>query len=135
LIIVCDTNVLVSALVFPGGIPDKIVRSVFTRRFQHATSPDILTEFRRVLQKLKIDKKKTESLVSLIAESSQLVYPTMRLSLIKEDETDNRILECAITAKAKFLITGDKKHLQSIKTYKNITLVSPKEFSTRVGLI
>ena len=136
MIIVCDTNVLISALIFPGGIPDKIVRSFFSGRFQNATSPDILTELRRNLQRiLDVDKKQTESLVSLIVQSSHLVYPTERLTVVKDDDTDNRIIECAVTAKAEFIITGDKKHLLPIKVYEGIAILSPREFATKLGVI
>lgn len=136
MIIVCDTNVLVSALAFPGGVPDKILRAVFSGRLEHATSPDILTELRKVLKKvLGVEDKTIESLVKFVAESSRLVYPTERLHIIKEDESDNRILECAVTAKADFLITGDKKHLLPIKKYHGTAIVSPRDFFLLAGLL
>ncbi len=136
MIIVCDTNVLVSAILFPGGLPDKIVRGIFSGRFQHATSPDILTELKRVLgSKLGMGEDITKPFRELLVKNSRVVYPTERLSVVKEDETDNRILECAATADAQFLITGDQKHLLPLKNFQNIKIVSPREFVTMTEII
>jgi uncharacterized protein len=135
-IIVCDTNVLISAFLFPGGIPDKIIRAVFAKRLIHATSPDILTEFKRLLKdKFQLDEKKCASVLSLVQENSQLVYPTERLSVIIEDPPDNRILECAVTAKANFLITGDKKHLLPLKQYQEMMILAPRQFAEKISLL
>jgi len=44
------------------------------------------------------------------------------------DVDDHRILECAVAARADYLITGDKRHLQSLKHFRGIQIVSPREF-------
>lgn len=134
--IVCDTNVLVSGLVFPGGVPDKIIRAIFSGRFVHATSPDILTELRRILEgKIKLPKNSTDRLLHLISQSSHMVYPAERLSIVKTDEADNRILECAVTAQAKYLITGDHRHLIPLKSIQGILILSPREFIESIGIL
>lgn len=136
MILVCDTNVLVSGLAFPGGIPDKLVRAILSGRFVHATSPDILTELRRILEtKLAFAKDRTERALYLISDASVLVYPIERLSVITADEPDNRILECAVAAKASHLITGDKHHLLPLKVFQDITILSPSDFAGAVGLV
>ena len=45
--------------------------------------------------------------------------------------SDNKVIECAVEAKASFVVSGDK-HLLEIKKYKGIKIVSPKEFLLRV---
>ena len=62
--------------------------------------------------------------------SSTLVKPTISLSVVHEDPTDNKILECAETAKADFVITGDK-HLLNLKKWKSTEIVTPSEFIVR----
>ncbi|MBI4374683.1 MAG: putative toxin-antitoxin system toxin component, PIN family [Deltaproteobacteria bacterium] len=110
--IVLDTNVIISGFLFPGGAPDKIVRAVLAGTFQNATSPDLLTELKRVLKKkFHLPEAKLGSMVNLIAEASEIVYPLERLDVIKSDLSDNRVLECAETAKAAIIVTGDTKHL------------------------
>jgi predicted nucleic acid-binding protein len=34
----------------------------------------------------------------------------------------------ALAVEANFLVTGDKKHLQVLKTFRDIPIVSPREF-------
>lgn len=131
--VVLDTNVLISGLLFPGGPPDKIVRAVLTGRIQNATSPDLLTELKRVLKKkFALSDEKLETLVHLISDQSDLVYPLERLSAIKSDEADNRVLECAETAHADFIVTGDTKHLLSLKKFKGIAILSPADFIQKI---
>lgn len=50
------------------------------------------------------------------------------LFIVKNDPSDNKILECAITAEADYIVTGDKNHLLPLKRYKNTKIVSPSEF-------
>lgn len=134
--IICDTNVLVSALAFPGGIPDKILKSIFSGRVRHATTPDILTELKRVLlEKIALEEKDAERSVTLIVRNSQLVYPRERLSVIKSDESDNRLLEAVEASSASYLVTGDKKHLLPLKNYKSCLILSPRDFAAKVGLV
>jgi len=134
--IVCDTNVLLSALLFPGGPSDKILRGILSGRLEHATSPDILTEVRRVLEKkFGLEKGKAEEAVQLLVRASRLVYPTERLSVVREDEPDNRILECAITAKASHLVTGDKKHLLPLRSFQGIEIITPRGFCEISGIV
>jgi predicted nucleic acid-binding protein len=56
------------------------------------------------------------------------IHPTLHLSGVVRDVDDHRILECAVAARADYLITGDKRHLQSLKHFRGIQIVSPREF-------
>jgi predicted nucleic acid-binding protein len=49
-----------------------------------------------------------------------------RLHLLS-DEPDNRIIECAIEAKADYIVTGDK-HLLTLKKSQNITILRLSDF-------
>lgn len=127
--IVCDTNVLISALLFPGGAPDRVFQRIMAGRLQHATSPDILTELAGVLdRKFSHLADQVPAVVQLVRDVSELVYPALRLKVVADDPTDNRILECAVTAQAQFLVTDDRKHLLPLKTYEGIQIVSPRDF-------
>ena len=67
------------------------------------------------------------------AEFARLVHPQETVQLITEDEPDNRILECAIEAKAEVVITGDE-HLRRLKTFRGIPILSPGEFLEEYGM-
>ena len=136
MLLVFDTNVILSAFLFPGSKPDKILRSLITHRFQHATSPDILTEIRKVLEKkFKKSDSETTELVNFIANISKMIYPVERLEVIKKDPSDNRILECAVRAKANAIISGDKKHILPLKEFQGIKIISPADFVIMAGII
>jgi len=136
MILVCDSNVLISAFLFPGGQPDKILRAILSGNFRHATSPDILTELRRVfLKKFDLAPTEIEAIVTLLVRTGELVYPTKRIDVIKTDPADNRILECAEEARADAIISGDKKHLLKLRKFQSIPILSPSEFVVRAGLL
>jgi predicted nucleic acid-binding protein len=48
--------------------------------------------------------------------------------VIKENDDDNRILECAIEGRVQYLISGDRKHLLPLKEYQGAKILSPAEF-------
>jgi hypothetical protein len=53
--------------------------------------------------------------------------PKEKIAIIRDDPADNKVLECAIAAGAKFIITGDK-HLLKLKKFKGISIITAKEF-------
>lgn len=127
--IVCDTNVLISALIFPGSKPDKIIQKIAVQKFIHMTSPDILGELKRILKvKFKSTEAEAENSVQFISDISTMIYPIERVDFIKNDPDDNKILECAETGKANQIVSGDKKHLLPIERYKQIEMIAPAEF-------
>ena len=126
MIIVCDTNVLISALLFPGGPPDEILKLVREGYAKLAISMEICAELKGVLrEKFEIPGKDAQEIIKSIREISFLVQPKEKISLIKEDPPDNRILECAVAADADYIISGDLKHLQPLKEFRGIPILSP----------
>lgn len=51
-------------------------------------------------------------------ETAILVVPYQTISVIRKDEEDNRILECALEGKAHYIGSEDKCHLLSLKNIK-----------------
>jgi len=131
--VVIDTNVIISALNF-GGKPDKILQLANEGKFKFFISPFILEEVSSVLIKqFNWSEIKVKSAIEMIKEISTIGQPTKKLSVIKEKDSDNRILECAIAAKAHFLITGDTKHILPLKTINGIIILNPSEFLSKVA--
>lgn len=62
-----------------------------------------------------------------ISKNSTIVNPNIKLKVIDEDTEDNKILECALTAKADVIITGDK-HLLKIGKFRKTRIVTPRAF-------
>lgn len=128
--VVLDTNVIVSALHFPDRRLARILTLVQTGQIELAISPFILDELEGVLVR-KFDWSRNRALEAKILMKSMalaVVDPAESLSVVKECEADNRVLECAVTARANFLVTGDKEHLLSLETFQDVRIVSPAEF-------
>ena len=134
MIIVCDTNVLISAAHFPGSPPDEIIQLVREGFMELALSPEILTEFKRILKgKFGTPKDEIKQITENIKAIATIVKPTKRINLITQDPTENKILECSLKAKADYIISGDTKHLQPIKEFQGISILSPAKFLAAIS--
>jgi len=128
---VFDTNVYVSAAAFGGKLEILFRLSWGSRRqFKLYTSNEILKEIVRVLASVKFQFTREEiaDAVASIIEAADVVEPKTKISVVS-DEPDNRILECAVKAKANFIVSGDK-HLLDLGEYKNIQILKPAQFLT-----
>lgn len=126
--VVIDTNVLVSGLTFPGR-PREVLDLVWKGDLEAYISPFILMELERTLAKdFGWEKGQIDFVLVKIASRTILIHPEIRLSVVKGKDDDNRILECAVEAKASYLISGDKKHLLPLKQYQGIRILPPAEF-------
>ena len=125
--IVLDTNIFVSALVFPGGRADEALRRVVEGRAHLILSKAIINELLEVLsRKFERDKEALSRIAVFLSEIGEMVHPYRKLAVL-EDEPDNRILECAISGKAELIVTGDRAMLNLVK-YNGIKIVSLKEY-------
>jgi len=79
--------------------------------------------------KLKFKEEQKTEFRSLISDNATFVQPTISLEVIKEDPSDNIVLECAVAPKANFIVTGDE-HLLALREYKGTRIVSPSSFMT-----
>ena len=129
--VVLDTNVLISSLLKPKSKARDIYRLVLRGEIELYTSVDLISELSRVLEypKFKFEKLQKEVfLKNLMKVATVLVDPKLRVNVIKEDPPDNKLLECAVEAKADYLISGDNEHLLPLRNFQGIKIISPSEF-------
>lgn len=127
--VVLDTNVCLSALL-RGGKPEIILRFSHNpyNLFELYTSLAILQELDRVLrEKFLWSPRDAEKETRRISDWVDVVRTTKSISAIPGDESDNRILECAVKVKADFIVSGDS-HLLDLKEYKGIKIMRPAQF-------
>lgn len=125
--VVPDTNVFISALLF-GGTPAEIIELGREKKIQILSSSAILLELAKILQaKFRFQRKMILNVVAEINRFSEIVYPKQKLNVIEKDRADNKILECALEGKAKFIISGDS-HILELKNFRGISILSPSEF-------
>ena len=133
--VVLDTNVLISGLCF-GGRPAQVLERALTGRIKLFTSAVLIAEFKAVM-----DAKfpgRQAAVLDTLNELSQLweVIPDSALPSLRHvtaDPTDDRVLECAVAARADFILSGDK-HLLNLKSFGKIPILAPGDFLDGIGL-
>jgi uncharacterized protein len=124
---VFDTNILVSALVLPGGSAEKAVARIIDGRDLLLFSKEILDELLGVLaKKFGRDREELARVAVFIDELGERVRPRARVSVLP-DEADNRILECAVAGHAEAIVTGDRGILK-LESYEKISIMSLRAY-------
>ena len=127
-----DTNVLVSGT-FWNGNSFRILDGIDKKRFENVISKDIIVEYNEAVNSDEItDKVKNKGLVvnkvvHKVIQNSNVVVPTKKVDVIKDDPDDNRILECAKEGKVDYIVTQDK-HLLRLREFEEIPIITPEEF-------
>ena len=131
--IVCDTNVLVSATL-SDGTPRKLLRLIACGDVENSISLEILAEAKNVLVRPKFgfSPEQVTQAIDVFSVISLLVTPVERVSVVKDDPDDDRILEAALAARADIIVSGDK-HLLNLKTWNGIEILSPVGFLERIS--
>ncbi|MBU2504928.1 MAG: putative toxin-antitoxin system toxin component, PIN family [Candidatus Omnitrophica bacterium] len=135
--VVLDSNILISSL-----LPSKLVpirEALKLAKFTLVSSPPIFNELLEVVNRPKIasiiDPEAKSRLIELIRENALFVSPPKSSTIIiNEDRSDDHFLHAAKTAKANFIVSGDK-HLTELKSYAEIPIISAKEFLAKLSLL
>ncbi len=123
-----DTNVFVSGLTFKGK-PREVLDLIWRGDIEACISSFIFKELEETLKKdFSWDRDQIKHTIEKIKAETFLIQPKNKVSVIKENDDDNRILECAIEGRVQFLISGDRKHLLPLEEYQGIKILSPAEF-------
>jgi putative PIN family toxin of toxin-antitoxin system len=132
MIIVLDTNVIISALLSPSGPSAEIINHWEADQFEVVTSSPLLSELERALQYPRVKKylkrssDEVAAFIKRLKRVATVVRPQLTLEVIQEDPVDNRVLECAVAGGASYIVTGND-HLVKIKKYKEIVILKPAE--------
>lgn len=130
--VVADTNVYVSAIVF-GGTCEAILALARVGVIELFSCPAIRRELTSVLRgRFGWTVSQVREALAEVDALARRVRPGHRLSGIVGHDPDHRILECAVTARADFLMTGDRRHLQPLGVFRGVTIVSPRGFLDRL---
>jgi putative PIN family toxin of toxin-antitoxin system len=126
--VVADTNVLVSALIFPGGAPEAFYRLALEGRIELVTSRPLLAELGRVLvEKFGWEADRAEEAVRQMIRLAEIVDPRETVSVIAADPADNRVLEAAAEGRADAIVSGDQ-HLLNLGEWQGIRIEPPAAF-------
>ncbi len=125
---VIDTNVFVSS--FFGGNPRKVIDLWKTGDLTLCLSAPIVDEYTTVLRRLGLEgEDELGELLNLFARGTHILFAakTPEITVVRDDQADDKFIECAVALKAEIIITGDRA-LRDVGNYMGIRILSPREF-------
>jgi putative PIN family toxin of toxin-antitoxin system len=128
MIIVLDTNVIVSGILKPYSKAAAILHLVADGTLQLACDLRLLSEYRHVLGRSKFGFAK-ETIEAFLdqAEQEGVLVSVKPLGFRLPDPDDEPFLEVALSGGAKAIVTGNKRHFPR-KDYEGVKILSPAEF-------
>ncbi len=125
--IVIDTNIVVSAALKPHGLQRTVILLAITKPARLYVSAAICSEYRAVLSRPEpqIRKGLRQQFLQLIRNRSYLIAPARQIQAAT-DPDDNKFLECADSARADYLVTGNVRHFP--KFWKKTKVITSREF-------
>jgi|SRR3984885_4000218 putative PIN family toxin of toxin-antitoxin system len=109
--VVLDTNILVSALLQPQGLPARtFLMTLAGTRAQLCVSGDIYAEYEEVIRRAKFNRTEAaiETALGAIRQNGVWVKPSEKMHACS-DPDDDIFLECAQAARAHYIVTGNRK--------------------------
>ena len=126
--IVLDTNIFVSSLLQPQGLPAEVLTlGLVSERVGLCVSTEIYSEYEEVIRRPRFRRSEQEIADALraIRERGLWIKPSQRIRACS-DPDDDVFLECAHAAKAHFLVTGNLKHFPG--SWRDTKIVSARQF-------
>lgn len=113
--IVLDTNCLIQSI-SPRSRYYAVWKSLVDGQNRLCVTNEIITEYLEILQRL-TDQDTAETVVKTIVNSRfvEFVTPYFHFELITQDPDDNKFVDCAITANARYIVTNDH-HFDVLKS-------------------
>ena len=131
--LVCDTNVLISALIW-RGTPGRVLDRIETGVDQLFFSRTLLTELAEVLDYPRIAcaleqrRLSPRDILEAVVSVSEFVTPApLTTRLVPGDPDDDHVLACAMAAHADVIVTGDR-HLLKLGQWKTICILTPMAY-------
>ena len=130
--VVFDSNILVSATFWTGD-SFTVLNQADKGVIKNFLSKEIEEEYRRVITSEEIIEKQErlrlnmQEIVERVIITSMIVIPKRKITAVKDDPDDDKIIECAVEGKVDYIITQDN-HLLKLKDFEGIRIVTPKEF-------
>lgn len=130
--IVLDTNVFVSGVFFSGP-PHHVLQAWRDGKVQLVISPEILDEYSRVGEALSesfpaIDLK---PILELVTVNADMVSPAESAGPICDDPDNDKFFLCALSARCKLIVSGDK-HLLVKSGYGGLQVLKPRDFVEKI---
>lgn len=126
--VVIDTNVLISGLLQPQGLPAQVLLvTIAGPAARLCVSGDIYAEYEEVIRRPRFKRSESEIADTLraIREMGIWVKPSHKVRACT-DPDDDVFLECAQAARAHYLVTGNVKDFPA--KWADTLIVTPHQF-------
>jgi putative PIN family toxin of toxin-antitoxin system len=126
--VVLDTNVLISALLHPEGLPAQVLLvTIAGPAARLCVSGEVYAEYEEVIRRPRFKRSESEIANTLraVRETGIWVKPTHKVRACS-DPDDNVFLECAQAARAHYLVTGNLRHFPP--KWADTLVVTPHQF-------
>jgi putative PIN family toxin of toxin-antitoxin system len=131
MLVVLDTNILISALLVQTSSPAKLIELWRNGRITLLSAQPQIEELHRVTRYPKIRERLNSAIAGrLINELQNLATIVTDLPVVdvSPDPYDNYLLSISMGGFADYLITGDKIDLLAIKKFEGTAIVSVADF-------
>ena len=130
--VVLDTNVVVSGLLHQKGAPAAILDAATSKLFRSYISQSLLDEYHEVLARdyLGVDQRRAARFLADLRKVAIFVVPRGKISVAR-DPDDDRVMECALEARADFIVTGNIRDFPS--PFHGVRVVAPRDFLFVLG--
>jgi len=125
--IVLDTNIFISAALL-GRVCEEVIQFCRFGKVNVFISRDIISEIEDKLRsKFLWNDSQIRIFKDSILEFCNLIEVNEKIVFVKDDPDDDKVLECAVSAKCDYIISGDR-HLIKLGSYRNIKILRPADF-------
>lgn len=135
--VILDTNILLSGLISPSGIPARLIDAWLDRKFTLVSHAIQLDEMREVTRRDKIralvrpfEAGRLVNQIAVIADMPERLPPVER----SRDPRDDFLLALCEAGKADWLVTGDKDDLLALVRHAKTAIVTATHFAREQGI-
>jgi len=128
--VIVDTNILLSALINPNGLPAQLIDAWRGARFDLVTSRDQLLELGEVARRPELRRYIVPARVGrFINDLRELAEVLSRLPRVdrSRDPGDNFLLAMAEASGAEYLVTGDKRDVLVLEMHNRTRIVTTRQ--------
>lgn len=130
-LVVIDTNIYISAI-FWKGKPRQVIDWGRDEKINILTSAAIEEEIADKLKtKFKLNRNEISQILSDFSTFTRFIRAANRIRAVPDDPDDDKIIECAVSGKADYIVSGDR-HLLKLEEYAGITILNASDFLLRI---
>ena len=128
--VVIDTNSLIMAISSRNAY-HKIWQSFLAGDYCLCISNDILEEYMEVIARnISVNAARYVIYTIMERKNVKLISPSYKWNLITADPDDNKFVDCAITASARFIVTNDTDYNVLLRTpFPHVDVIKLHEFA------